>query len=364
MLKLKIIMKICIVGGGLISLVLAKALVNKGIYVDIYSNQKLKSPNKYRTLGISKANIEYLSKNVLNVEKILWKINKIEIYNENLKNEKVLNFENNKQQLFSIIKNQTFYSSLIKKLNKSKFFNFKKIAQNKDLLSLKYNLFINCDSNSSIAKNFFYKKMNKDYESYAHTLVLKHKPILNNNIAVQIFTDVGPLAFLPISNRETSVVYSVKGTRNINLINLVKKYNTKYSIINFSDNFSFELKSSNLRYQHHDNILAFGELSHKLHPLAGQGFNMSIRDIKVLMDLIIFKIDHGLELDKSICSDFEKETRHKNYLFSNSIDFIYEFFKLENKINNPILSKTLQFIGKNKLVNEFCIKFADKGILI
>jgi 2-octaprenyl-6-methoxyphenol hydroxylase len=156
----------------------------------------------------------------------------------------------------------------------------------------------------------------------------------------------------------------VKGPRNINLINLVKKYNTKYSIINFSDNFSFELKSSNLRYQHHDNILAFGELSHKLHPLAGQGFNMSIRDIKVLMDLIIFKIDHGLELDKSICSDFEKKTRHKNYLFSNSIDFIYEFFKLENKINNPILSKTLQFIGKNKLVNEFCIKFADKGILI
>ncbi len=33
-------MKICIVGNGLVSLSLAKALVNKGIYVDCYSNQK------------------------------------------------------------------------------------------------------------------------------------------------------------------------------------------------------------------------------------------------------------------------------------------------------------------------------------
>jgi 2-octaprenyl-6-methoxyphenol hydroxylase len=357
-------MKVCIVGGGLISLVLAKALVNKGIYVDIYLNQKFKSPNKSRTLGISKDNIQYLNKNILNVEKILWKINKIEIYNKNLKNEKVLNFENNEDQLFSIIKNQDLHTILIKKLNRTKFFKYKKNIQKKDLHNKDYNLFINCDPNNFITKKFFYKQMNKKYNSHAHTLIIKHKSILNNNTAVQIFTNMGPMAFLPVSNKETSVVYSVKGNKNVDLTNLIKKYNMKYSITQISESCSFELKSSNLRYQHHNNILAFGELLHKLHPLAGQGFNMSLRDIKVLMDLIKFKIDHGLELDKSVCLDFEKKTRHKNYLFSNSIDFIYEFFKLENKINNPILSKSIQYLGKNKLVNEFFIKFADKGILI
>ena len=35
-----------------------------------------------------------------------------------------------------------------------------------------------------------------------------------------------------------------------------------------------------------DNILAFGDLLHKIHPLAGQGFNMTIRDIKVLLEII------------------------------------------------------------------------------
>ena len=35
-------MKVCILGDGLTSLTLAKALVNKGIVVDIFSNNKSK----------------------------------------------------------------------------------------------------------------------------------------------------------------------------------------------------------------------------------------------------------------------------------------------------------------------------------
>ena len=136
----------------------------------------------------------------------------------------------------------------------------------------------------------------------------------------------------------------------------------KYSIIQIYGNSSFELSSSNLRTYYNDNLLAFGDMLHKLHPLAGQGFNMSIRDIKVLLNLIRFKIRHGLELDKSICTDFEKKTKHKNYLFSNGIDLIYEFFNLESKTKNSILSKSVQYLGKNKVTNNLFIKIADRGI--
>ena len=51
---------------------------------------------------------------------------------------------------------------------------------------------------------------------------------------------------------------------------------------------------------------------------------MTIRDIKEINELIQFKINHGLDLDTSICLDFEKNTKNKNYLFSNGINFIYE----------------------------------------
>ena len=54
--------------------------------------------------------------------------------------------------------------------------------------------------------------------------------------------------------------------------------------------------SVNLRNYYHKNILAFGELIHKIHPLAGQGFNMTIRDIKILLEIIQNKIDLGLPI--------------------------------------------------------------------
>ena len=49
-------MKVCILGDGLTSLSLAKALVNKGIYTDVYLTQNYKKKDKSRSLGISKTN--------------------------------------------------------------------------------------------------------------------------------------------------------------------------------------------------------------------------------------------------------------------------------------------------------------------
>lgn len=176
------------------------------------------------------------------------------------------------------------------------------------------------------------------------------------------------MAFLPISNTETSIVYSVhnsteKENNRNNISELIKKYNFKYEIIKIDRIDNFELKSLNLRSYYHNNILAFGDLLHKIHPLAGQGFNMTIRDIKVLMNIIKDKLDLGLPLDSSVNKEFEKNLKHKNFIFSNGVDLIHEFFNIERKINNNILSKSVQFLGKNSSVNNIFTKIADKGIL-
>ena len=104
----------------------------------------------------------------------------------------------------------------------------------------------------------------------------------SNDIAKQIFTKIGPIAFLPVSLNETSVVYSIKEKQNINLEKLISQYNTKYKIIEIAKPENFELRLSILRNYYHKNIIAFG-IVHKIHPLAGQGFNMSIRDIRKLL---------------------------------------------------------------------------------
>ena len=78
-------MRVCILGAGLTSLTLAKALVNQNIYVDLYSQKKIKSPHISRTIGISKSNIEFFNDAIINVDKIAWKLKKIEIFSDNLK---------------------------------------------------------------------------------------------------------------------------------------------------------------------------------------------------------------------------------------------------------------------------------------
>ena len=143
---------------------------------------------------------------------------------------------------------------------------------------------------------------------------------------------------------------------------LVKKYNPIYSIKKINNWHSFKLKFSSLRNYYKDNILAFGDLLHRIHPLAGQGFNMSLRDIKLLSDLLDKKINLGLEIDSSIFQDFQKKSRSKNFIFLSGIDLIYELFNLENKINLKLFNKSINFIGNNKVVNSFLKNFADSGI--
>jgi len=357
-------MKVCILGSGLTSLSLAKTLVHLGIQVDIFSKQKKKELNKIQTLGISKSNIEFFNKNILNINKQLWDISEIEIFSEILNNEKILKFGNKNHQLFSTIKNYELYKNLFIQLTKNKLVKFKNNFSYQNFKKNNYKLIFNCEYNNFISKKFFYKKLGKNYNSLAYTTIIKHKKILENFTASQIFTKIGPLAFLPLSATETSIVYSVKDKKKIDLNTLIKKYNTKYEIQGIENSISFELKSSNLRFYRYKNILAFGDLLHRLHPLAGQGFNMSVRDIKEIHELIKFKIDNGLDLDESILSDFENVMRHKNFLFSNGVDFIYEIFNFENKIDNNILSRSIKFFGNNKIVNKFFTKYADNGIVI
>ena len=98
-------MKVCILGGGLTALTLAKALVNYEIDVDVLFDKKNLKINDTRTIGISKNNIDFLNSNIINIEKLIWKIKRIEIFSENLNREKIIDFKTSEDHLFSILKN-------------------------------------------------------------------------------------------------------------------------------------------------------------------------------------------------------------------------------------------------------------------
>ena len=74
-----------------------------------------------RTIGISKSNIEFFKEKIINIEKLIMEIKKIEIYTDKFNKEKLLNFENNNEQIFSLLKIMN-YINFKKNLSKNKFF--------------------------------------------------------------------------------------------------------------------------------------------------------------------------------------------------------------------------------------------------
>ena len=58
---------------------------------------------------------------------------------------------------------------------------------------------------------------------------------------------------------------------------VIKKYNQNYEIKNFGKFEKFKLNFSIVRNYYHKQVMIFGDGLHKIHPLAGQGFNMTLK---------------------------------------------------------------------------------------
>ena len=360
-------MKICIIGGGLTSLVLAESLSKKGVDIDLIIKNEKKSQKNSRTLGISSENLKLLKNLFPSIYKLGNKIDKIEIYNDT-KN-KILNFGKPNTTLFYMFKYEHILTNVKKKIIKNR--NIKiiftlKTFQFSDKILDKYNLIIDTNLKNNFSKKHFHKYINKDYFSSAYINVIKHDKI-KNNIARQVFTNIGPLAFLPLSQNLTSIVYSVIDNKNEkidepNLISKINSFSFGYKNVSFSkfDNFKLNLNLSKKYY--YKNVLAFGDKLHTVHPLAGQGFNMSIRDIKILNNIIKNKINLGLPLDTYALDEFQNLAKYKNIIFATGIDFIFEFFSIERKIPKIVTNKLFNFLDNNKKINKYFSNIANKGI--
>ncbi len=283
------------------------------------------------------------------------KFNKFKIY-----------FNKKNKEVFNLISYSKLNEIFLKKVKKSKFVKLlNSDTSSKNMLRIIkiYDLVINSENKNYISNKFFTNKIKKNYRSRAYTFLINHRH-KDNNIAIQVFTKYGPLAFLPLSNNKTSIVFSYKGSKiaDEKIFDIFKKYNSFYSITKISKIEKFNLSFEMLRNYTHKNILAFGDLIHRIHPLAGQGFNMTIRDIKILSKIVNKKLSLGLPIDNLVAEDFQASTRHFNYLYGNAIDGIYEFFKFDNKINNSISKQIFRILNKNSSFKKYINILSDKGL--
>ena len=271
------------------------------------------------------------------------------------------------------LKNIYFINKEISSINDEKF--FKEITF-KDLIKKNYNLVIFASANNlSLLSRFKLRKVvDKSYNEDAYVFNLFHEKILNNS-ARQFFLKDGPLAFLPVSSTETSVIWSIKN----NSIN--KKYvsNKKYLLKFFNSHFKellkeiisiSEINKFRLNYIFNElkdskRTLMFGEIANKIHPIAGQGWNMTLRNIFSLIKVIKYCKNLGLEIGNDILiKKYLDETNLNNFTFATLIDAIRKLFDV--KIDNyaAIRKNALSNLDKNFFIKNNFVNIANKGLFI
>ena len=266
-------MKICLIGQNLTNLILACVFEEKKLNVDIYLNKKIQNLKTNKTIALSSKNFDYLK--LLTKSSILpWKSKEIKIFTESSQSKEIINFNKKNKEAFNLVSYSKLNEIFFKKIKKSKYIKlYHSDTSNSLILNKikKYDLVINSENKNFISNKFFTNKIKKNYRSRAYTFLINHRR-KDNNTAIQVFTKFGPLAFLPLSNTKTSVVFSYKGVKidDKKIVDIFKTYNSFYAFTKINKIENSSLSFEMLRDYTYNNVLAFGDLIHRIHPLQGK----------------------------------------------------------------------------------------------
>ncbi len=342
-----------IVGAGLVGSLAAIALHKKKYNVLIIEKNKI-FPDDQRTLAVNANSRDFL-KNLG-----IWKelksnfesIDKIVI--KDYVNKDDLIFQNSDESMGSVIFNRSLLKISRDFLFRNKilltgidfnYFNIKpkttvtinkkRYTFNKVIISLGKN-YLNSEK---LKKNTF------DFGHQAYVGFFNHKKN-HNQTAYEIFTPEGPLAVLPSPSKQkknSTFIFSTKNKMNFgNLSTLIKKnFNISHGKINLKPSISHFPIRPHLSRPIQKDILLIGDTAHSIHPVAGQGWNLGIKDVQALCSCL-----DKYNIDNTNFDDYyfsKRIVENITYLtFTNLLNYIYEnqkpFTKSIIKTSHLILS--------------------------
>ena len=136
----------------------------------------------------------------------------------------------------------------------------------------------------------------------------------------------------------------------------------KFKKITLSKIQSYPLSLSIKSNYFNKNILILGDGLHVIHPIAVQGFNLILRDIRKIDELIKYNIRLGLPIKNSgILKAFTYSRKPENVLLGIGIDSTRTFFK-ENKYFNKFKENILENFSRSETLKNISKRIANLGL--
>jgi 2-octaprenyl-6-methoxyphenol hydroxylase len=361
-----------IIGSGLIGSLLGIALLKQKFRVLVVDKQIIsKNTNAdQRTLAVNANSRDFLQS--INLWKLLdnqhASIEKITI--ETFQTNEKLIFEDKTNSLGSVIYNKTLLSLARRDLIKKKAL-IDGVSINID--DLKAKEFINIKNQKYLFKKIILVggkqlKTQIDIKNYhigstnhkAYVGFFSHK-INHKNIAYENFTEIGPLAILPVpdkTNKKSTFIYSSANVMSHKKIQeLIRKHFSKtHGHINLSKKFfSYSISPYlfNPKKKYHS-FLFIGDSFRSIHPVAGQGWNLGIKDIQSLINLL--KTD---SLDsKNFNEIYYSRRKIESFIYFYFTQLINKTFEKNNLINKFIGISSLKLLKKFGFLRDFFVNRA------
>lgn len=212
----------------------------------------------------------------------------------------------------------------------------------------------------------------KETKEYGHDALISKisAELPHNNVAYERFTANGPMALLPNGERDFSLVWTGK---KVYVNNLLALSNAEFLVqlheqfgdrvgqfLSVERRMAFPLKLSQLKTTDTPHLVVIGNAAQTMHPVAGQGFNVGLRDAESLAQSIATAAPADLGCQQML-ADYRasRQSDTKNGL--QFTDFLVNFFSNEIVGVNRLRSAGLGIFDVVKPIKQHLVSKMSYG---
>lgn len=190
-------------------------------------------------------------------------------------------------------------------------------------------LLVGADGGQSSVRKLL--KIDQKVTEYGQTALVTtvQSSLPNHNTAYERFTAFGPLALLPVSGRQAAVVWTrshqqaqalMAGSETEFLEALQACFGYRLGTLKLvAPRRAFPLSLIRAEKMVAERAVIIGNAVHQLHPVAGQGFNLSIRDVAELAEVLMRQHQAQADLGDSVYLERYAKQRQQDH--ANTIGF-------------------------------------------